>query len=363
MPALSDAEQPRLRAALLAWFDRQGRDLPWRQGPEGRRDPYRAWVAEVLLQQTQVARGLGYYHRFLTAFPSVQALAAAPLDDVLKAWEGCGYYARARNLHKAAWIICETHGGELPETLEEMMELPGIGRSSAGSILALSGGQPLPILDGNVKRVLCRHEAIRGWPGRREVETKLWELAARLVPERDAGVYTQAIMDLGATVCTRGVPRCDACPVSATCEARRLGLQSELPEARPRKDIPVRRATLALIENRAGEILLERRPAAGIWGGLWSLPECPPDRDAVDWVRQRFGWAVAAVEAAPEFRHTLTHFHLDIAPLRIRLGEGERVADGGELAWHRPGDVLDLGVAAPIRRLIEESGKTGPVRT
>jgi A/G-specific adenine glycosylase len=204
-----------------------------------------------------------------------------------------------------------------------------------------------------VKRVLCRHFAVRGWPGRREVENELWELAGGLVPRGNAGAYTQAIMDLGATVCTRARPRCDACPVRGTCKALRLGVESELPEARPRRNIPVRRATLALIENRAGEILLERRPAAGIWGGLWSLPECPAGSDAADWVRRRFGWAVAEVEAAPGFRHTFTHFHLDIAPLRIRLGDVDGVRDSDCLAWRRPGAELGLGVATPIRKLLE----------
>jgi A/G-specific adenine glycosylase len=195
---------------------------------------------------------------------------------------------------------------------------------------------------------------VRGWPGRREVEVKLWQLAERLVPREDAASYTQAIMDLGATVCTRGEPRCDICPVNSTCEGRRLGIQSELPEARPRRNIPVRRATLALIENRDGEILLERRPAAGIWGGLWSLPECPAGDDAIDWVRERFGWPVAGVEAVPEFRHTFTHFHLDIAPLRIRLGDGAGgIADSDGLTWQRPDSELELGVAAPIRKLIQ----------
>jgi len=307
-----------------------------------------------MLQQTQVRTVIPYFERFMDRFPDVGALAAAPQDEVLRLWSGLGYYARARNLHKAARIICAEHGGELPDTLEALVELPGVGRSSAGSILALSRGQALPILDGNVKRVLCRHEAIHGWPGRREVELKLWERSAALVPQRNAAAYTQAIMDLGATVCTRGRPRCDDCPLHDTCEARRLGIQSELPEARPKRNIPVRRTRLALIENRLGEILLERRPAAGIWGGLWSLPECPAGSDASDWVRQRFGWAVADIETAPEFRHTFTHFHLDILPLRIRLsGEVSRVADAGEIAWRQPGAELDLGVAAPIRKLIE----------
>lgn len=338
-------------ARLIDWHARHGRhDLPWQRPVT----PYRAWISEIMLQQTQVQTVIPYFERFIARFPDVQSLAAAPQDEVLRLWSGLGYYARARNLHRAAQVIRDLHDGEVPEDLDALMALPGIGRSSAGSILALSRNRRLPILDGNVKRVLCRHEAIHGWPGRREVETQLWARATALVPETNPAAYTQAIMDLGATVCVRGRPRCGECPVSDTCEAKRLGLETVLPEPRPRKDVPVRRARLALIENAAGEILLERRPAAGIWGGLWSLPECPADDDAADWVRERFGWSVAGVETAPEFRHTFSHFHLDILPLRIRLsGEVSGVADAGEIAWRQPGAELDLGVAAPIRKLIE----------
>jgi A/G-specific adenine glycosylase len=338
-------------ARLIAWHRRHGRhDLPWQRDPA----PYRTWVSEIMLQQTRVETVIPYFERFLSRFPDVGALAEAPLDEVLHLWSGLGYYARARNLHRAAQVVCERFGGELPQDFEALIELPGIGRSTAGAILALSRNHPLPILDGNVKRVLCRHFGVRGWPGRREVEDGLWDLAGQLVPERHAAAYTQAVMDLGATVCTRGRPRCGVCPLGESCEARRYGLQATLPQARPRRSLPVRRALLALIENRQGEVLLERRPAAGIWGGLWSLPECPPDSDAIDWVRQKFGWRVAALEAAPEFRHTFTHFHLDIVPLRISLGDdADRIADSDGLAWRQPGVELDLGVAAPIRKLIE----------
>jgi A/G-specific adenine glycosylase len=339
-------------ARLIAWQRRHGRhDLPWQREPA----PYRVWVSEIMLQQTRVETVIPYFERFLSRFPDIGALAAAPRDEVLRLWSGLGYYARARNLHRAAQVVVERHGGELPEDIEALIELPGIGRSTAGAILALSRNVPLPMLDGNVKRVLCRRFGVRGWPGRREVEARLWELAGQLVPERDAAAYTQAVMDLGATVCTRGRPRCGDCPLEASCEARRSGLQATLPEARPRRSLPVRRALLALIENRQGQVLLERRPAAGIWGGLWSLPECPPDSDAIDWVRQKFGWRVAGVEAAPEFRHTFTHFHLDIVPLRISLGsDADSVAVSDGLAWRRPGVELDLGVAAPIRKLLAD---------
>lgn len=340
-------------ARLIDWQRRHGRhDLPWQR----ERTPYRVWVSEIMLQQTRVETVIPYFERFMARFPSVRELALAEMDVVLAHWSGLGYYARARNLQRAARIVLEQHAGEMPREFEALLALPGIGRSTAGAILALAQNQPLPILDGNVKRVLCRRQGLRGWPGTRENEAQLWQLAAELVPAECAAEYTQAIMDLGATVCTRTQPRCTECPAADDCVARQRGLQDQIPEPRPRREIPVRNARLALIENAAGEILLERRPPAGIWGGLWSLPECPPGADVVDWVRQRFGWQVAGVEAAPAFRHTFTHFHLDIAPLRVRLGAAAGIADAEQLAWQRPGTDPERGVAAPIRRLIDRIG-------
>jgi len=335
---------------LLEWHRLHGRhDLPWQED----RTPYRVWVSEIMLQQTQVQTVIPYFHRFMERFPDVGALAAADIDDVLHLWSGLGYYARARNLHRAAGIVGKEHGGEFPGTVEELVKLPGIGRSTAGAILALSRNQPLPILEGNVRRVLCRLHGVEGWPGEKKVEEKLWELSAAHVPADAAADYTQAIMDLGATVCTRSKPQCPSCPAVALCEANRLGKTGVLPAPRPRATLPVREAMLALIEDPAGRILLERRPAAGIWGGLWSLPECPSGEDVVDWARRRFGWRAVDVQAVPGLRHTFTHFHLDIRPVRIRVGaEADGISEANGLAWERPGGI-QRGLPAPVRRLIE----------
>ena len=336
---------------LLLWQRRHGRhDLPWQQDAV----PYRVWVSEIMLQQTQVQTVIPYFLRFMQRFPDVLSLARADIDEVLQLWAGLGYYARGRNLHKAAQLICERHGGELPDDPDALMRLPGIGRSTAGAILALSRNRPCPILDGNAKRVLCRVHAVRGWPGERAVEESLWTLASGHVPARNAARYTQAIMDLGATLCTRTQPRCEDCPVADLCEARRQGLESTLPAPRPRQTLPVRESLFALIEDDDGRILLERRPPSGIWGGLWSLPECPAGEDVVDWVRRRFGWRAEAVQNVSARRHTFTHFHLDIRPVRVRIGAAVNgICEGADLAWETPGTGIHRGLAAPIRRLIE----------
>jgi A/G-specific adenine glycosylase len=337
---------------LLRWHDRHGRhDLPW-QHPA---TPYRVWVSEVMLQQTQVGTVIPYFLKFMECFPDVRALAAAPQDAVLHRWSGLGYYARARNLHRAARMICEQFGGALPQDLEALMALPGIGRSTAGAILALSADRPFPILDGNVKRVLSRYHAVPGWPGRRQVEDELWRLSASHLPQKRAGAYTQAIMDLGATLCTRSHPRCDDCPLGNSCRARREGLQAQLPGKKPRRALPTRSTVFAMIENRDGEILLERRPPSGVWGGLWSFPECAPERDMADWLRERFGWSAKEIQQRPLLRHTFTHFHLDIQPVRVRLrAGGGRVAEADDMVWLKPAPDMNRGLAAPVRKLIDD---------
>jgi len=255
---------------LLAWFDTHGRhDLPW-QHP---RTPYRVWISEIMLQQTQVSTVVPYFERFLQRFPDVHSLAAAAQDDVLALWSGLGYYARARNLHRAAQHIVERHDGKFPTTLEAWLALPGIGRSTAGAILAQAFEQRQPILDGNVRRVLARYHAIDGWPGDRAVQDQLWKRAEAATPHRRIADYTQAIMDLGATVCTR-TPRCNQCPLSTGCGAHRLGRTADFPGRRPRKTLPVRLTAMLVLRDENGRILLVRRPPTGIWGGLWSLPEC-----------------------------------------------------------------------------------------
>ncbi|RMF13376.1 MAG: A/G-specific adenine glycosylase, partial [Gammaproteobacteria bacterium] len=255
--------------SVLQWFDRHGRhDLPW-QHP---RTPYRVWVSEIMLQQTQVATVIPYFERFMTAFPTLEALADATEDEVLALWAGLGYYARGRNLRRAAVQLVEEGRRTLPDTLDGLMALPGIGRSTAGAILSMGFGIRAPILDGNVKRVLCRHEAIEGWPGERRVEQQLWELSESLTPRDRVDDYTQAIMDLGATVCTRSRPACDLCPLRATCQARQKGLETVLPHPRPRRTLPERHATALILLDAEGRCLMEKRPSPGIWGGLW----CPP---------------------------------------------------------------------------------------
>ena len=342
------AADRRFAARLLAWARRHGRhDLPWQK----RRTPYRVWVSEIMLQQTQVATVIPYFRSFMQRFPTVQALADAPADEVLHQWTGLGYYARARNLHQAARIIRDRHGGRFPRELEAVQALPGIGRSTAGAILALVAGQRHPILDGNVKRVLARHAAVPGWPGDKRVEQRLWTLAEAHTPQTRVADYTQAIMDLGATLCTRSRPRCGECPVAADCAARKLGQQAKFPAPKPRKVMPVRRTRMLLLLAEGG-VFLERRPPAGIWGGLWGFPELAVDADIAAWCRQRFGAAPRSVRERESLRHSFSHFHLDIEPVEVRLGAAASVQEG-ESRWQPLGRPLRVGLAAPVKKLLD----------
>ena len=342
-------------ARLLAWHVRHGRhDLPWQR----RRTPYRVWVSEIMLQQTQVSAVIPYYRRFLERFPTLGALADAPLDEVLHLWTGLGYYARARNLHRAAELIRDRHGGRFPLTFEAVAALPGIGRSTAGAILALSRDERHPILDGNVKRVLARHAAVPGWPGDKAVERKLWTLSEARTPHRRAAQYTQAIMDLGATLCTRSRPRCGECPVSADCRAHALGRESRYPAPRPRKELPVKRTQMLLV-RREDAVLLERRPPAGLWGGLWGFPEIAAEADPREWCRARFGAVPRAVHPRPPLRHTFSHFHLDIEPVELSLPPATAVQDVAGSRWQALGVAPRVGLAAPVKRLLETLGEGG----
>lgn len=334
---------------LLAWFDRHGRhDLPWQQEPT----PYRVWVSEVMLQQTQVATVIPYYQRFMARLPDVLALADATADEVLALWSGLGYYSRARNLQRAAQLMREQHGGRFPESFDEVVALPGVGRSTAGAILAISGGQHYPILDGNVKRVLSRVHAVEGWPGRREVEQRLWALAAEHTPKTRVADYTQAIMDLGATLCTRSRPACNACPMQPRCEAARQERVAEFPGRKPHKSLPLKEVVMPVVLNERGEVLLQKRPPAGIWGGLWSLPECASDAEFEQWCH-RVGADLATLDVAEPFRHTFSHYHLWIRPLILRLGvAGEGVADAAMSAWLPLSGLGQLGLPAPVRRIL-----------
>ncbi len=331
---------------LLAWWDRHGRhDLPW-QHP---RTPYRVWVSEVMLQQTQVATVMPYFERWMARFPDLPRLAQAPEDEVLAHWAGLGYYARARNLHATARRVMETHGGELPADPEALAALPGIGESTANAIVSQAHDRPLPILDGNAKRVLARHAAIEGWPGRSAVLRALWEAAAVRLPSERGADYTQAIMDLGATVCSAARPACLHCPVQADCQGRISGRLEALPGRKPRREVPVKRRYMLLWRDGRGRLLLERRPPRGIWGGLWCLPE----DDGAAPLAERFGLDPAALEHLSPVEHRLTHRHLRITPLALcSEGEEERATDEG-LGWFSPNDILELGLPRPVLRILD----------
>lgn len=290
-----------LAQCLLAWHDEHGRhDLPWQRDPT----PYRVWISEIMLQQTRVNTVVRYFERFITRFPEISDLAAAPLDDVLALWSGLGYYARARNLHRAAKKVMGCHGGKLPEDLDALRTLPGVGRSTAAAVLTLAMNGRYPILDGNVKRVLTRYHAIPGWPGLPKIERQLWELADVHTPHYHAASYTQAIMDLGATLCTRASPACSRCPIVDGCQAHDLGRVDEFPESRPKRVSPVRKIVFILVLNSTGAVLLERRPLTGIWGGLWTFPECPIDENPVLWLEHSYGIVAELLTIWEPLRHT-----------------------------------------------------------
>ncbi|MFM1892229.1 MAG: A/G-specific adenine glycosylase [Pseudomonadota bacterium] len=339
-------------ARVLAWFDRHGRkDLPWQQDAT----PYRVWVSEVMLQQTQVGTVIPYFQRFMQRFPAVTVLADAPLDEVLHLWSGLGYYARARNLHRAAQAVRDQHGGVFPLQFDAVAGLPGVGRSTAGAVLSLALGQRHPILDGNVKRVLARCYAIDGWPGRTAVQRELWELAERHTPAGRVRDYNQAMMDLGAGVCTRSRPACGACPLGATCRAHARGNPAAYPGRKPRRELPARAVAMLLVRDPTGRLLLEQRPPSGVWGGLWGLPELALDADPLAWTRETLGATARLGRRLAPRRHSFSHFHLDIQPLEILLPEaGCRVLDGDRRVWYNLAQPDARGLAAPVSRLIQE---------
>lgn len=307
-----------------------------------------------MLQQTQVQTVMAYFNRFIDRFPDVHTLANAEIDEVLHFWSGLGYYARGRNLHKTAIIISKQYSGIFPTNIETLTALPGIGRSTAAAVLALSLGQVHAILDGNVKRVLSRYHGIHGWPGERKTEDRLWAIAAEETPSSNVADYTQAIMDLGATVCTRSRPLCDLCPVAEQCYACRHALQSELPTRKKKKALPIKETVFTIIENRHGQILLEKRPPLGIWGGLWSFPECAIEEDIVAWIKKQFGSRVSTLTAYERLRHTFSHFHLDILPYHIKLKSGGvTIRDQGDIVWYTPGQQTRLGLPAPVTKLLQ----------
>ena len=337
---------------IIAWQRAYGRnDLPW----QGTRDPYRVWLSEIMLQQTQVATALPFFRRFVARFPDVAALAAADIDEVMQAWAGLGYYSRARNLHRCAQAIVSGHGGTFPRSQAELVALPGIGRSTAAAIAAFAYGTSAAILDGNVKRVLARHFAVAGDPASAAVNRELWRLSETLRPAGDIEAYTQGLMDLGATVCTRRRPCCDACPLRASCVAWREGRVDELPQARRARERPLRSATLALIADSEGLVLVERRTPAGIWGGLMSLPEFEADIDdaaLVAAIDRRYGLSGHVVGRLAPVRHEFTHYSFLITPCVVRATRAPSVNDPAAFSWLAPDQVETAALPTPVRRLL-----------
>jgi A/G-specific adenine glycosylase len=340
------SEDDPFAARLIAWQATHGRhDLPW----QGTRDAYRIWLSEIMLQQTQVSTVIPYYARFLDRYPQVGALAAAPIESILELWAGLGYYARARNLHRCAQIVVREYGGRFPEPPETLAELPGIGRSTAAAIAAFAFGTRTAILDGNVKRVLARCFGIEGVASASKAEAALWQLADSLLPSTGIEAYTQGIMDLGATLCTRSKPRCDACPMSERCIARRDGRQAQLPAAKAKKIVPERETTLLLLTD-GQQVLLERRPPTGIWGGLLVPPE--GDESAVNRYVRRFGCRLLSVQALAPIKHRFTHFRLTIRPLCCTVEVRNHVATEPGWAWLHFNDLKTAALPTPILRLL-----------
>ncbi len=346
---------PSFSQRVLQWFDHSGRkSLPWQQSI----NPYRVWVSEIMLQQTQVSTVIPYFERFMQALPTVENLAAASEDEVLHLWTGLGYYSRARNLHKTAKRVCSEYGGQFPDTVEALSELPGIGRSTAGAIVSIAFQRPATILDGNVKRVLARYHQIPGWPGQSSVLKRLWEVADQHAPSTSVksqriADYSQAMMDLGATLCTRSKPACSLCPLQQGCGAYRDGNPQDFPGKKPKKKLPVKATQMLIIQNPAGEVLLEKRPNSGIWGGLWIFPQLEAEQNPDDYCDTHLGQPAASTETWSEYRHTFSHYHLDITPQLIRLGNQPRqVREAEQQLWYNPQQPAAIGLAAPIKKLL-----------
>ncbi|VDY63265.1 A/G-specific adenine glycosylase [Shimwellia blattae] len=334
---------------VLDWYDKYGRKtLPWQQ----EKTPYKVWLSEVMLQQTQVATVIPYFQRFMARFPTVTDLANAPLDEVLHLWTGLGYYARARNLHKAARQVVDLHHGEFPRSFEEVAALPGVGRSTAGAILSLSLGQHFPILDGNVKRVLARCYAVAGWPGKKEVENRLWQLSESVTPAAGVERFNQAMMDLGAMVCTRSRPKCELCPLKNDCEAQAAGSQALYPGKKPRQTLPERTGYFLLLQQ-GDEVFLQPRPPVGLWGGLYCFPQFDDEAALRAWLAQR-GISADNLCQLTAFRHTFSHFHLDIVPMWLGVSSLHGCMDEGGALWYNLAQPPSVGLAAPVERLLQQ---------
>jgi len=345
-------------AAVLDWYDRHGRKhLPWQQNIT----PYRVWLSEIMLQQTQVTTVIPYFERFTNRFASVAELAAAPLDEVLHLWTGLGYYARARNLHRCAQQVVNEFGGQFPATVEQLAALPGIGLSTAGAIVSIAFQQTAAILDGNVKRVLARYHGIEGWPGHTAPLKALWQVARQHTPQKRCNHYTQAMMDLGATVCTRSKPACDTCPLGDGCFARASGTQLQYPGKKPKKDKPAKATYLLMLRAPNGDFLLQQRPPQGIWGGLWSFPELALEQSVSDYCSQHHAVPVQ-IDYWDSYRHTFSHYHLDITPVLVQLPQPQAgVMAPGQALWYNVSQPPAVGLAAPVKRLLEQLHQLSPL--
>lgn len=349
---------------VLTWFDGHGRkNLPWQKKLSDKKSAaYRVWLSEIMLQQTQVATVIPYFEKFIKTFPTVDALAAAPLDEVLHLWSGLGYYARARNLHKAAQIVAEKYQGKFPDTVVELSTLPGIGASTAGAIVSIAFKKRGVILDGNVKRVLGRHYAIAGLPTESKTIERFWQLADINTPQQRVDHYTQAIMDLGATLCTRSKPRCTECPLLKSCAAFKEGRPENYPGKKIKKTIPTRSVQMLLVVNAQGEVLLQQRPPQGIWGGLWSFPELAEQESPAQWCLDQKIGRLKQQTPWPALRHSFSHFHLNIQPVLLRLTATKprtQIMDGDTSLWYKlaspkTGDLPVKGLAAPVSKLLQQ---------
>ena len=343
----SDFSEPPFADRLLEWFDHHGRrDLPWQHDIS----PYRVWLSEIMLQQTQVNTVIPYFQRFVLDFPTIVELAEAPIDHVLHLWTGLGYYARARNLHKTAQLITNDYSEAFPADIKTLQTLPGIGRSTAGAICAIAFKQRAAILDGNVKRVLARYHTVPGWPGRSAVSRQLWDIAEHHTPDARIADYTQAIMDLGATLCTRSKPLCTECPLNSDCQALANGNPSQYPGKKPAKAQPVKSTLFLMLENPEGEILLQQRPHLGIWGGLWSFPECAQETD-IEAVSKAMGHSAESWTIHRTEQHIFSHYRLNYTPVTVKVKPGPRIADNTS-RWGNPGKPGKLGLPKPIKSLL-----------
>jgi A/G-specific adenine glycosylase len=355
--AVATLTPKKFQQCVLAWFARHGRkNLPWQQN----KSPYSIWLSEIMLQQTQVVTVIPYFKHFIERFPTLSSLAHTELDEVLSFWSGLGYYARGRHLHRCAQIIAKEYAGSFPQDLKQLQKLPGIGRSTAGAILSLGFNQPAPILDGNVKRVLTRLHGISGWPGSSAIKQKLWFLAEYYTPkQQNAASYTQAMMDLGALICTRKQAKCDQCPLKTYCLAYTTANPEHFPSPKPAKKLPVRHLQMLLLLNKQQEILLEKRPPTGIWGGLWSLPECSWDENPKLFCKKYYYCETEKSYPQTRIRHTFSHFHLEIQPILLWVKKWQPpLMDSNRIVWYNVEKLHAKGLAAPVKKLIKQLHET-----